>query len=281
MTESTATKAVSNPERQSSAIRWFDEISIDDVELVGGKNASLGEMYQELSGAGVRVPNGFATTSRSFTEFLRQGQLDRKISEIIAGRDRDDVDDLSDRARRIRSMILSAELPSSLTDDIVRSYRALSAEAGVEQVEVAVRSSATAEDLPDASFAGQQETFLMVHGEAAVLAAVKRCFASLYNARAISYRSDFGIDEANIALSAGVQRMVRADEASSGVIFTLDTDSGCRDVIYVTAAWGLGREHRSGSGDPRQLPRSQATAKGWFRSAGRQGDRGQRAPHVL
>ncbi len=223
-----------------SNTRWFDEISIDDVSLVGGKNASLGEMYQELSEVGVKVPNGFATTSPAFREFLQVNGIDEKIESIIAGRDPSDVDDLTERARRIRSMILAADLPATLTEDIVGCYRSLSAEAGVENVEVAVRSSATAEDLPDASFAGQQETYLMVHGEAAVLAAVKRCFASLYNARAISYRTDFEIDETNIALSAGVQRMVRADEASSGVIFTLDTDSGCRDVIYITAAWGLG-----------------------------------------
>ncbi|MGH1488933.1 MAG: phosphoenolpyruvate synthase [Acidimicrobiales bacterium] len=223
-----------------SNTRWFDEISIDDVPLVGGKNASLGEMYQALSGAGVRVPNGFATTSPAFVDFLRANRIDKQIAEIIAGRVPGDVDDLTKRAREIRSLILDGDLPPALAEDIVRSYRKLSAEAGVDNVEVAVRSSATAEDLPDASFAGQQETYLMVHGEAAVLAAVQRCFASLYNARAISYRTDFGIDESDIALSAGIQRMVRADEASSGVIFTLDTDSGCRDVIYITAAWGLG-----------------------------------------
>ncbi|MCL4156764.1 UNVERIFIED_CONTAM: hypothetical protein GTU68_006173, partial [Idotea baltica] len=197
-------------------------------------------MYQALSGVGVRVPNGFATTSPAFVEFLQANRIDQQIAEIIAGRVPGDVDDLTKRARQIRSIILDADLPAALVEDIVRSYRKLSAEAGVDNVEVAVRSSATAEDLPDASFAGQQETYLMVHGEAAVLAAVQRCFASLYNARAISYRTDFGIDESDIALSAGVQRMVRADEASSGVIFTLDTDSGCRDVIYITAAWGLG-----------------------------------------
>ncbi len=232
-----------SPERspdRSLNIRWFDEITIEDVPEVGGKNASLGEMYRSLDEAGVRVPNGFATTSAAFHRFLEANQLDQAIAEILANRKPDDVEDLTVRARRIRSMILAADLPADLDEHIVDSYRRLSAEAGVDNVEVAVRSSATAEDLPDASFAGQQETYLMVHGEAAVLAAVKRCFASLYNARAISYRADFEIDETNIALSAGVQRMVRADEASSGVIFTLDTDSGCRDVIYITAAWGLG-----------------------------------------
>ncbi|MGI9596275.1 MAG: phosphoenolpyruvate synthase [Acidimicrobiales bacterium] len=221
-------------------VRWFGRISIDDVSEVGGKNASLGEMYRELSGAGVRVPNGFATTAAAFRRFLTQNRLDQEIPEVLAGWDRADVDDLTLRAKRIRSLILDAELTDELVEQVTAGYRMLSEESGIDNVEVAVRSSATAEDLPEASFAGQQETYLMVHGEAAVLAAVKRCFASLYNARAISYRHDFDIDEADIALSAGVQRMVRADQASSGVIFTLDTDSGCRDVVYLTAAWGLG-----------------------------------------
>lgn len=223
-----------------SSIRWFDAITIDDVEEVGGKNASLGEMYRELEASGVRVPNGFATTAEAFHRFLSRAGLETEIEQILAGWERTDVDDLTERARRIRSLILATDLGPELSAEIGEAYRRLSDEAGREAVEVAVRSSATAEDLPEASFAGQQETFLMIHGEAAVLEAVKRCFASLYTARAISYRHDFGIDESGIALSAGIQRMVRADRASSGVIFTLDTDSGHRGVVYLTAAWGLG-----------------------------------------
>lgn len=223
-----------------TAIRWFEDTSIDDVNVVGGKNASLGEMYRQLNSVGVRVPNGFATTADAFSTFLADNRLVEPIAEILNGWDGSDVDDLTARAKRIRLMIFEAEFSEGFIDEIVEGYRRLSEEAGVEDVEVAVRSSATAEDLPEASFAGQQETYLMIHGPSAVVGAVKRCFASLYTARAISYRRDLGIDDTGIALSAGIQRMVRADEASSGVIFTLDTESGCRDVVSITAAWGLG-----------------------------------------
>jgi len=236
-----------------SAIRWFADTTIDDVPIVGGKNASLGEMYRELSGAGVQVPDGFATTAAAFRRFLDHNGLREPIAGLLADRDRADVDELTEVGRRIRTMILSATLTDELVDGITGAYRRLSEEAGIDAddgVEVAVRSSATAEDLPEASFAGQQESFLMVQGRAAVLEAVKRCFASLYNARAINYRHDFGIDETGVALSAGVQRMVRADQASSGVIFTLDTDSGHRGVVYVTASWGLGENIVQGRVDP-------------------------------
>ncbi len=231
------------PDLRTTDVRWFNDISIDDVPSVGGKNASLGEMYRKLDGLGVRVPNGFATTADAFRRFLVDNGLDRAIDQALDGLDRSDVDDLAARARRVRSMIRAADLGDELSAHIVRAYRELSTEAGVDPdtgVEVAVRSSATAEDLPEASFAGQQETYLMIHGDAAVLDAVQRCFASLYTARAISYRRDFDIDETDIALSACVQRMVRSDLASSGVMFTLDTDAGHRGVVYVTAAWGLG-----------------------------------------
>ncbi|MDH3299403.1 MAG: phosphoenolpyruvate synthase [Acidimicrobiia bacterium] len=221
-------------------IRWFDEISIDDVGAVGGKNASLGEMYVQLSQTGVRVPFGFATTADAFRRFLAANGLDHRIAAELEPWDGSDVDDLAVRARRVRELILGAELGAELTDEIVNAYHLLSTGAGVDQVEVAVRSSATAEDLPEASFAGQQESFLMVVGAAKVLDTVRACFASLYNARAISYRRHLGIDETDIALSAGVQRMVRADQASSGVIFTLDPDSGHRGVVSITATWGLG-----------------------------------------
>lgn len=219
---------------------WFDSISIDDVPTVGGKNASLGEMYRHLSNAGIKVPNGFATTSEAFMEFLHENHLEARIGDILGGWDSEDVQDLASRTSEIRSLILAGELPTALAAEIIEAYRKLSAEAGVPKVDVAVRSSATAEDLPDASFAGQQETYLMIQGEDEVLNAVRRCFASLFTARAVSYRFHMGIDQLNVALSAGIQRMVRSDLASSGVIFTLDTDSGFRDVVYITGAWGFG-----------------------------------------
>ena len=227
-------------ELRPSTVAWFDTIGIDDVGRVGGKNASLGEMYQRLAGRGVRVPNGFATTADAYRAFLRHNHLDERISELLAGWDRADVDDLATRSKAIRSLILAGELPDDVVADVTEAYRALSSEAGVDAVDVAVRSSATAEDLPEASFAGQQETYLMIHGTADVLHAIRRCFASLFTARAVNYRQDMGVDQLDVALSVGVQRMVRADLASSGVIFTLDTDSGFDGVIYVTASWGLG-----------------------------------------
>ncbi len=221
-------------------VEWFEQIGIDDVPHVGGKNASLGEMYQELDGKGVKVPNGFATTADAFREFLRVNDLESEIASIVDGWDRSDVDDLAARTKQIRSLILSGNLPDDFQADVLAAYQQLSEEAGVRHVDVAVRSSATAEDLPEASFAGQQETYLMVHGDADVLDSIRRCFASLFTARAVSYREDMNIGQTDVALSACIQRMVRSDLASSGVMFTLDTDSGFPDVVYVTSAWGLG-----------------------------------------
>jgi pyruvate, water dikinase len=234
------TNSALSGEPRLSTVAWFDSIGIDDVGSVGGKNASLGEMYQRLAGHGVRVPNGFATTADAYRAFLRHNQLDDRISELLSGWDRADVDDLAVRSKAIRSLILAGELPEDFVAEVSEAYRALSAEAGLEAVDVAVRSSATAEDLPEASFAGQQETYLMIHGTADVLDAIRRCFASLFTARAVNYRQDMGVDQLDVALSVGIQRMVRADLASSGVIFTLDTDSGFDGVIYLTGAWGLG-----------------------------------------
>ncbi len=221
-------------------IAWFDEVGIEDVGLVGGKNASLGEMYQQLSSAGVRVPNGFATTAEAYREFLRENDLEAQIELLLGDLQVGDVEALASRTRAVRSLILGSTLPSAFVSDIAEAYDRLSAEAEVDAVEVAVRSSATAEDLPEASFAGQQETFLMVNGVADVTHSVLRCYASLFTARAVNYRHDMGIDPFDVALSAGVQQMVRADLASSGVIFTLDTETGNDSVVYVTGAWGLG-----------------------------------------
>ncbi len=230
-------------------IRWFSEIRIEDVSLVGGKNASLGEMYRELDGTGVKVPNGFAVTAEGYRYFLRSAGLDRSIPDLIAGLDAGNVENLRLRGRRVRDAILAAPFPADLEDEIVAAYDQLGGDRN-HSLDVAVRSSATAEDLPDASFAGQQETYLNVHGREPLLSACKRCFASLFTDRAISYRVDKGFDHFQIALSIGVQRMVRSDLAASGVMFTLDTETGFRDVVLINAAYGLGENVVQGSVNP-------------------------------
>ncbi|WP_287408847.1 phosphoenolpyruvate synthase [Oceanithermus sp.] len=221
-------------------VKWFSEVGIHDVPLVGGKNASLGEMLRTLGEVGVRVPDGFAVTAEAYRYYLREAGLEDKIRALLDGWDRSDPADLIRRARRIRNMIVRAECPEDLRREIAEAYAELSRKYGTDEVDVAVRSSATAEDLPTASFAGQQDTYLMVHGEAELLLSVRRAFASLFTARAISYREDMGFDHFKVALSVGVQKMVRSDLASSGVIFTLDTETGFRDVVLVTSIWGLG-----------------------------------------
>lgn len=230
-------------------IRWFDQIGIDDVPLVGGKNASLGEMYRELRPRGVNVPNGFATTSHAYRQFLADTGLDKQIAEILSDLDTHDIENLRYRGRQVRQAILAAEFPMDLRNAIVFCYGHLSAECG-QLADVAVRSSATAEDLPDASFAGQQETYLNVRGDQALLDACRRCFASLFTDRAISYRVDKGFDHTQIALSVGVQLMVRADEGSAGVMFSLDTESGFRDAVLINAAYGLGETVVQGTVNP-------------------------------
>ncbi len=230
-------------------IRWFAEIGIGDVALVGGKNASLGEMYCELADAGVKVPNGFAVTADAYRHFLRSAKLDQSIPDLIAGLDTGDVDNLRVRGRRIRDAILASPFPADLESEILAAYEKLGSDCA-HPIDVAVRSSATAEDLPDASFAGQQETYLNVRGPQSLLTACKRCFASLFTDRAISYRVDKGFDHFQIALSIGIQRMVRSDLAASGVMFTLDTESGFRDVVLINAAYGLGENVVQGSVNP-------------------------------
>ncbi|MEJ7843123.1 MAG: phosphoenolpyruvate synthase [Rubrobacter sp.] len=223
--------------------RWtrpFGEIGIDDVPVVGGKNASLGEMTRELGGLGVRVPDGYAVTADAYRHFLDANGLAVPIREIMAGLDKHDVEDLTRRSREVRNLVLGGTFPEDLKAEIVAGYEELSSRYGSGHTDVAVRSSATAEDLPTASFAGQQESFLNVHGDAQLLESVRKCFASLFTPRAISYREDMGFDHFAVALSVGVQKMVRSDLASSGVIFTLDTESGFRDVVFVTSTWGLG-----------------------------------------
>jgi pyruvate,water dikinase len=226
----------------------FDQLRMGDVEQVGGKNASLGEMISQLSRKGIRVPGGFATTADAYRKFLAQAGLDKRIEERLKALDPDDVAALARCGAEIRGWIEATPLPEDLDRDIASAYRDLTG--GDERVSVAVRSSATAEDLPDASFAGQQETFLNVRGIESVRTALRRVFASLYNDRAISYRVHKGYAHSSVALSAGVQRMVRSDLGASGVVFTLDTESGFRDVVFITSSWGLGEMVVQGAVNP-------------------------------
>ncbi|PSU88900.1 phosphoenolpyruvate synthase [Photobacterium kishitanii] len=227
---------------------WYSDLSMNDVDRVGGKNASLGEMVANLSNAGVKVPNGYATTSYAFNQFLQANGLSQRIYALLDTLDVDDVNALKQAGATIRNWVLENPLPAALEDDIRTCYQQLGE--GDEMLSVAVRSSATAEDLPDASFAGQQETFLNVRGIDAVIEATKHVFASLFNDRAISYRVHQGFDHEGVALSAGIQRMVRSDKASSGVMFTLDTESGFDQVVFITSSWGLGEMVVQGAVNP-------------------------------
>jgi pyruvate,water dikinase len=247
------------------SIQWFSEIGIDDLPRVGGKNASLGEMYRELTAKGVRVPDGFATTADAYRLFLSSTGLDEKIRGFLRDLDTRDIANLRLRGSQIRQAILATELPAELAAEIVAAYDALGAGNLLHPAHVAVRSSATAEDLPDASFAGQQESYLNVHGHYALLDACKRCFASLFKDRAISYRVDKGFDHFKIALSVGVQHMVRSDLAASGVIFTIDTETGFRDAVLINAAYGLGENVVQGTVNPDEYCVFKPTLKTGFR----------------
>jgi pyruvate,water dikinase len=227
----------------------FSQLRMTDVEQVGGKNASLGEMLSQLAGKGIRVPDGFATTAEAFRDFLRANDIESKINARLAALDVDDVKALTEAGAEIRGWVIDAPLPQQLEVEIRQFHAWLKGDAASE-ISVAVRSSATAEDLPDASFAGQQETFLNVVGADAVIDRVKHVFASLYNDRAISYRVHKGFDHAEVALSAGVQRMVRSDKGAAGVMFTMDTESGFNDVVFITSGYGLGETVVQGSVNP-------------------------------
>jgi pyruvate,water dikinase len=247
-----------------SYIRWFEDLSLDDVPLVGGKNASLGEMYQALSAHGVNIPNGFAMTADAYRLFLREAHVEQQIQAILHDLDPRDLTNLRQRGQQVRQAILGATLPLVLAQAIVAAYDRLGAECR-EPVDVAVRSSATAEDLPDASFAGQQETFLNVRGYPALLDACKRCFASLFTDRAISYRADKGFDHCPIALSIGVQRMVRSDLAVAGVMFSIDPETGFRDAVVMNASYGLGENVVQGVVNPDEYTVFKPTLKQGFR----------------
>jgi pyruvate,water dikinase len=237
---------------QPRFIRLFEEIGAQDVALVGGKTASLGEMYRALHARGVSVPNGFAITAEAYRHVLTQAHAWDELHAALDGVRVDDMEDLARRGQRARDIVYSAGIPPDLKEEILAAHAALRREYGSE-MSVAVRSSATAEDLPTASFAGQQESFLNVTGEEALLEACRRCFASLFTDRAIHYRVDVGFDHFKVALSIAVMKMVRADLASSGVIFTIDTESGFRDVVLITGSYGLGENIVQGAVEPDEL----------------------------
>ncbi|AXQ29544.1 phosphoenolpyruvate synthase [Solimonas sp. K1W22B-7] len=233
----------------SQNVLWYSELGMHDVEIVGGKNASLGEMIRNLAASGVKVPNGFATTASAYREFLSHEGLAARINDMLTQLDVDDVVELARVGKLIREACIKAPFPAALETEIREAYGKLLAESTAE-ISVAVRSSATAEDLPDASFAGQQETFLNVQGIDNVLHAIKEVFASLFNDRAIAYRVHHNFEHAAVALSAGVQRMVRSDKGASGVMFTMDTESGFREAVFITSSYGLGEAVVQGAVNP-------------------------------
>jgi pyruvate,water dikinase len=237
-------------ERHDDAlILWFEEIFIEDVPLVGGKNASLGEMYQKLTSKGVDVPHGFAITAQAYKHLIKTAGIEEAVKEALAGLDTHDLRNLQERGEKVRGIIRRADFPDDLRKEILSSYKKMVDEYGPD-LSVAVRSSATAEDLPDASFAGQQETYLNIRGEEALIDACRRCFASLFTNRAISYRHDKGFGQFDVYLSIAIQKMVRSDSACSGVMFSIDTESGFEDAVFLTGAWGLGENVVQGAVNP-------------------------------
>ncbi|MGE3534270.1 MAG: PEP/pyruvate-binding domain-containing protein, partial [Parachlamydiales bacterium] len=234
----------------SQFIKWFEEISIKDIPLVGGKNASLGEMFQALTPQGIQIPPGFAVTADAFSVLIAQNGISEKIYSLLSKLDTTETNELAKTGHEIRALIRSVGVPENIAREVRAAYDQLCLRSGMEELDVAVRSSATAEDLPDASFAGQQETFLNIRGSDDLLTACLNCFASLFTDRAISYRSTKGFEHSKVRLSICVQRMVRSDLAASGVIFTLDTESGARNVILVNSAYGLGENVVGGRVDP-------------------------------
>ncbi|MDZ8086242.1 MAG: phosphoenolpyruvate synthase [Nostoc sp. DedQUE12b] len=261
-TVSKSTLSLSAQER--SLILWFDEIGIADIPVVGGKNASLGEMIQQLTPKGINVPTGFATTAYAYRHFIQSAGLEAKLRKLFADLDVEDVKNLRERGKKARSLLIHTPFPVELREAIATAYHSL-CERYHADTDVAVRSSATAEDLPDASFAGQQETYLNVVGVEGVLAACHKCFASLFTDRAISYRHTKGFDHFSIALAVGVQKMVRSDLATSGVMFSIDTETGFKDAALITAAYGLGENVVQGSVNPDEYYVFKPTLKAGFR----------------
>ncbi|RJX27040.1 MAG: phosphoenolpyruvate synthase [Desulfurivibrio sp.] len=234
---------------ETAFILWFDDIGIEDVPMVGGKNASLGEMYQKLTSKGVAVPHGFAITAYAYRYLLEKAGIEAAIRDVLSDLDTHDMKNLSERGEKVRNIIRHAEFPDDLRQEIIAAYKKMETEYG-PNVDVAVRSSATAEDLPDASFAGQQETYLNIHGYDNLIENCRKCFASLFTNRAISYRHDKGFGQFDVYLSITVQKMVRSDSASSGVMFSIDTESGFQDAVFITGALGLGENVVQGAVNP-------------------------------
>lgn len=231
----------------SDYLKWFDQINISDVSIVGGKNASLGEMYSNLTSKGIEVPNGFATTAKAFHDFLIENNLNKALADLMLQLDKQTYSNLKEIGLKARTLLYDTHLSKQLEQEIIEAYRNL---CGSHFFEVAVRSSATAEDLPTASFAGQHESYLNIKGPEEVVKAVKKCFASLYTDRAIKYREDNGFAHEKVLLSVGIQKMVRSDQSSSGVIFTLEPESGFRDIVHISGVWGLGENIVQGSVTP-------------------------------
>ena len=232
----------------SSNILWFNEIELKDIDKVGGKNASLGEMLNHLSSLGIQVPEGFATTAQAYHNFLAHNGLAKKIESALTDLDVENITALSQAGQKIRQWIMDTPYVADFISEVTKAYEKLTA--GINELSFAVRSSATAEDLPDASFAGQQETFLNVFGLDNILHSIKQVFASLYNDRAIAYRVHHGFMHDKVGISVGIQRMVRSDKGASGVMFTIDTESGFKDVVFINANYGLGETVVQGSVNP-------------------------------
>jgi len=252
-------------EKPKKNVLWFNEIGIEDVPSVGGKNASLGEMTQAVVPLGVNVPYGFATTAEAYFYFLETTGLDKKIEETLKDLNVHDLKQLAIKGKEARNLILNSQLPKEFTDDVVVAYKILSERYATEATDVAVRSSATAEDLPGASFAGQQETYLNIVGAENVLVALKKCFASLFTDRAIVYRQEMGFSHTKVGLSAGIQKMVRSDLGASGVMFSCDTESGFGDVVLINASYGLGENVVQGRVEPDQYYVFETTLKKGFK----------------
>ena len=250
--------------KEQALVLWFEEVGISDIPLVGGKNASLGEMIQQLTPKGVSVPNGFATTAYAYRYFVKSAGLEAKLRELFSDLDVEDVNNLRQRGKKARALILETPFPEDLNNAIVSAYEKMCDRYG-KDTDCAVRSSATAEDLPDASFAGQQETYLNVYGAEGILECCHKCFASIFTDRAISYRTIKGFDHFDVALSVGVQKMVRSDLATSGVIFSIDTETGFKNATLVTAAYGLGENVVQGAVNPDEYFVFKPTLKEGFR----------------
>lgn len=245
-------------------IKFFKDIDISDISLVGGKNTSLGEMYQSLKKSRVKVPNGFAVTSKAYHLLLSENDLQKKIKAVLKDLNTNDVENLKAKGKKIRELILGVSIPKPVESEIASAYEKLSKFYKKDEIDVAVRSSGTAEDLPEASFAGQQETYLNVAGKEYLIDSVKKCFASLFTDRAISYRQSRGFDHFKVAISVGVQKMVRSDCASSGIMFTIDTESGSENIIMINSTWGLGENIVGGKVNPDEFYIFKPTLKKGF-----------------